>query len=205
MQQIAAITNPTERSARAAALRREVLDRLVDEHLILQQANELKLSVSSEDVDRTIEQIKRDNGLSDAQLADELRKAGQSMSSYRQELKKQIMRLRVINIAVGSKVTVSDSDVQSYYERHMKSGNNVQVRASHIFIAIPENADASTVLTKEAVAKKLLNRAKGGEDFATLAKEFSEDPATRAEGGDLGFFGRCAGRCGPTAASTSSS
>src|SRR2546423_15636839 len=72
----------------------------------------------------------------------------------------------------------------------MKSGNNIQVRASHIFIASREIADAAPVLTKEAVAKKLLNRAKAGEDFATLAKEFSEDPATRAEGGDLGFFGR---------------
>ena len=50
MQQIAAITNPTERAARAAALRREVLDRLIDEHLILQQANELKRA--SESLDR---------------------------------------------------------------------------------------------------------------------------------------------------------
>jgi peptidyl-prolyl cis-trans isomerase SurA len=190
MPQIAAITNPTERAARASALRREVLDRLIDEHLVLQQANELKLSVSSEDVDRTIEQIKKDNGLSDAQLGEELRKAGQSMASYRQELKKQILRLRVINIAVGSKVSVSDNEVQSYYERHMKAGTNIQVRASHIFIAIPEGADASTVLAKEAAARKLMSRVQAGEDFATIAREFSEDPATRAEGGDLGYFGR---------------
>jgi peptidyl-prolyl cis-trans isomerase SurA len=190
MPQIAAITNPTERAARASALRREVLDRLIDEHLVLQQAAELKLSVSTEDVDRTVEQIKKDNGLSDAQLAEELRKAGQSMASYRQELKKQILRLRVINIAVGSKVSVSDNDVQSYYERHMKSGSNIQVRASHIFIAIPEGADAATVLAKEAAARKLMARVQAGEDFATIAREFSEDPATRAEGGDLGYFGR---------------
>jgi peptidyl-prolyl cis-trans isomerase SurA len=190
MPQVAAITNPTERAARASALRREVLDRLIDEHLVLQQANELKLSVSSEDVDRTIEQIKKDNGISDTQLAEELRKAGQTMAAYRQELKKQILRLRVINIAVGSKVTVSDNDVQSYYERHMKSGANIQVRASHIFVAIPENADASTVMAKEAAARKLLSRVQAGEDFATLAREYSEDPATRAEGGDLGYFGR---------------
>ena len=52
MQEIAAITNATQRAARAAALRREILDRLVDERLIIQQASDLKLSVSSEDVDR---------------------------------------------------------------------------------------------------------------------------------------------------------
>jgi peptidyl-prolyl cis-trans isomerase SurA len=190
MQQIAAITNSSERTARAGALRREVLDRLIDEHLIEQQATELKLSVSSEDIDRTIEEIKKEHGLSDSQLAQELRTQQMDMKSYRVMLKQQIKRMRVINVAVGSKVTVSDSDVQGYYDRHMKSGANTQVKASHIFIAIPENADAATVLAKEAVARKLLNRAKAGEDFAMLAKEFSEDPATRNEGGDLGYFGR---------------
>jgi peptidyl-prolyl cis-trans isomerase SurA len=189
MQQIASITNPTERAARAASLRREVLDRLIDEHLVEQQATELKLSVSSEDIDRTIEEIKKEHGLTDAQLAQELRGQAMDMKSYRQMLKQQIKRMRVVNIAVGSKVTVSDSDVQGYYDRHMKSGDS-QVKASHIFIAIPENADAATVLDKERIAKKLLDRAKAGEDFAKLAKEFSEDPATRTEGGDLGYFGK---------------
>jgi peptidyl-prolyl cis-trans isomerase SurA len=191
MQEIAAIPNATQRAARAASLRREILDRLVDERLIIQQATELKLSVSSEDVDRSIEQIKKENGgLTDAQLALELSKAGQSMASYRQEIKKQIMRYRVLNIAVGSKVTVSDNDVQSYYDGHMKSGDHVQVRASHIFVSIPENADGVTLKAKEKFAHDLLERAKGGEDFAKLAKEFSQDPATRDEGGDLGYFGR---------------
>ena len=191
MQEIAAIPNATQRAARAAALRREILDRLVDERLIIQQAAELKLTVSSEDIDRSIEQIKRENGgLTDAQLTSELVKAGQTMASYRQEIKKQIMRYRVLNIAVGSKVTVSDADVQSYYDGHMKSGDHVQVRASHIFVAIPDNADAVTLKAKEKFAHDLLERAKNGEDFAKLAKEFSQDPATRDEGGDLGYFGR---------------
>jgi peptidyl-prolyl cis-trans isomerase SurA len=191
MTEIAAIPNPTQRAARATALRREILDRLVDERLIIQQAAELKLTVSSEDIDRSIEQIKRENGgLTDAQLNSELVKAGQTMASYRQEIKKQIMRYRVLNIAVGSKVTVSDADVQNYYDGHMKSGDHIQVRASHIFVAIPDGADAVTLKAKEKFAHDLLDRAKGGEDFAKLAKEFSQDPATRDEGGDLGYFGR---------------
>jgi peptidyl-prolyl cis-trans isomerase SurA len=191
MQEISALPNAAQRSTRAASLRREILDRLVDERLIIQQATELKLSVSSEDVDRSIEQIKRENNnLTDAQLSAELARAGQSMASYRQEIKKQILRYRVLNIAVGSKVAVSDADVQSYYDGHMKSGDHVQVRASHIFVSIPEDADAVTLKAKEKFAGDLLERAKKGEDFAKLAKEFSQDPATRDEGGDLGYFGR---------------
>src|SRR5207249_2417654 len=76
------------------------------------------------------------------------------------------------------------------YDGHMKSGDHVQVRASHIFVAIPDNADAVTLKAKEKFASELIARIKGGEDFAKLAKEFSQDPATRDEGGDLGYFGR---------------
>jgi parvulin-like peptidyl-prolyl isomerase len=95
----------------------------------------------------------------------------------------------VINIAVGSKINVGDSEVQNYYDRHMKSAN-LQVRASQIFIAIPENADNATVVEREKLAKSLLDRAQKGEDFAKLAREYSEDAGTRAEGGDLGFISR---------------
>jgi parvulin-like peptidyl-prolyl isomerase len=64
------------------------------------------------------------------------------------------------------------------------------VRASHIVVAIPDGADAATVAERETRAKELLARAKAGEDFATLARQLSDDAATRQDGGDLGFFGR---------------
>jgi peptidyl-prolyl cis-trans isomerase SurA len=190
LEEIAALPDPNQRKQRTSALRREVLERIVDEHLLLQQANELKLSVSSEEVDRSIEQIKKDYGLSDPQLADELRRQGMSLASYRQNTRKEILRYRVINIAVGSKIQVSDNDVESYYERNLKSGKNDQVKVSHIFVAIPENADAAKVLEREEHARKILARARNGEDFAALAKELSEDRNTRAEGGDLGYFNK---------------
>jgi peptidyl-prolyl cis-trans isomerase SurA len=189
LAEIAAIANPSEREARGNAIRREVLERLVQDQLLAQQATELKLTVSSDEIDRAIEQIKRDYGLDDTQLKDELRKQGLSMASYRQNTKKEILKYRVLNIAVGSKINVGDSEVQSYYDRHMKSAN-VQVRASHIFIAIPEDADNATVLDREKLAKSLLARAQKGEEFAKLAREYSEDSGTRNEGGDLGFIGR---------------
>lgn len=189
LAEVAAIPNAGERDARAAAVKREVLDRLIDDQLLAQQATELKLTVSNEEIDRAIGQIKRDYGLGDTQLADELRKQGMSMTLYRMNTKKEILKYRVLNIAVGSKINVGDSEVQSYYDRHMKS-SNVQLRASHIFLAIPENADNATVLEREKLAKSLLARAQEGEDFAKLAREYSQDAGNRAEGGDLGFIGR---------------
>jgi peptidyl-prolyl cis-trans isomerase SurA len=190
LEELSAVANQAQRAQRTASLRREVLERIVDEYLLIQQANELKLNVSSEEIDKAVEQIKRDYNLNDVQLQDELRKQGLSMAAYRQNTRREILKYRVVNIAVGSKVQISDADVQSYYERHMKSGANVQLRVSHIFIAIPENADAAKVIEREEYARKILARAKAGEDFGKLARELSEDRATRADGGDLGYFGK---------------
>ncbi len=184
------ISDQAKRSARATALRREVLDRLIDDELILQQASDLKLTVTNEQVDQSIDEIKKQNSLDDDQLREALRGQGMSMATYRADLKKQLLRYRVLNIAVGSRVSISDDEVKSYYDRHMKSGGNVQVRASHIFVAIPDGADAATVAEKQQQAKKLLDRARAGEDFAKLAKQYSDDAATRGDGGDLGTFGK---------------
>lgn len=189
LAEVAAIPNQGERDARSSSVRREVLDRLIDDQLLAQQATDLKLTVSNDEIDRAIGQIKRDYGLNDAQLEGELRKQGMSMAIYRMNTKKEILKYRVLNIAVGSKVNVGDSEVQSYYDRHMKS-SNVQLRASHIFLAIPENADNAAVVEREQLAKSLLARAQEGEDFAKLAREYSQDAGNRAEGGDLGFIGR---------------
>jgi peptidyl-prolyl cis-trans isomerase SurA len=189
MVDISKVPDPDKRAARATSLRHEVLERLIDDELILQQAVELKLNVTSDQIDSSIEEIKKQNSIDDDQLREALRAQGMTMAAYRADLKRQLLRYRVLNIAVGSRVNVSDEEVKAYYERHMRGSANVQVRASHIFVAIPDGADAAVAAEKEAQAKKILERAKT-EDFAKLAREVSDDAATRSEGGDLGFFGK---------------
>ena len=187
---LARITDPGKRAARATALRRETLERLIDDQLISDQAAELRLSVTPEQVDSSIAEIKRQNNIDDKQLDDALHAQGMSMEAYRSDLKKQLLRFRVLNIAVGSKVTITDEDVKSYYNRHYKAGSaNTEVRASHIFLAIPDGADAGVVAEKQALGRKLVERA-ATEDFANLAREYSDDAATRKDGGDLGYFGK---------------
>lgn len=191
MAEVSRISDSSKRAARAATLRREVLERLIDDELINEQAADLRLTVTPEQVDASIAEIKRQNHIDDKQLQDALRGQGMTMTSYRADLKRQLLRFRVINIAVGSKVNISDEDVRGYYDRHYKAGGtNVQVRASHIFLTIPAGADGAVVAEKQALGRKLVERASAGEDFAKLAREFSEDAATRGEGGDLGFFGK---------------
>src|SRR5262249_22606737 len=144
-----------------------------------------------EDVDKAIEGIKEQNKITQDQLVDALKEQGMTMQSYRQDLKRQLTRIKVVQIAVSSRSNVSDDDVKAYYELNVrKVGADRKVRASHIFIAIPDGATKQVVDQKLKFAGELLSRARGGEDFAKLARENSEDPATRHDGGDLGWFGK---------------
>lgn len=87
--------------------------------------------------------------------------------------------------------TVADTDLEKYYQRHIDRFEvPEQVRASHILIRVSRDATAAVKAEKKALAEKLRDRAKKGEDFAALARSSSEDPGSSVQGGDLGFFGR---------------
>ncbi len=93
-----------------------------------------------------------------------------------ENLKKQIMVQRLLQIEVSDKVTVSDKEIKDYYDAHKEEFN------------LPERVRAAHILVKtEDEAKKILDRAKKNEDFAKLAQEASIDPS-KVNGGDLGYF-----------------
>ncbi len=183
--------DPVARKRRETSLRREVLDHLVDEELLAQQARELKIVVSPQDVDRMIDDVKKRNNLDDNTLVEALAQQGMDLVSYREVVKRQVLRLRVLEVTVRSRVAVTDEDIRRYYESNLKQlGADRKVRASHIFLGIPPEATAAEADQIRKRALELVQRARGGEDFAKLARENSQDTATRSEGGDLGYFGR---------------
>jgi peptidyl-prolyl cis-trans isomerase SurA len=191
MNEVEREIDPQAKKKKLGTIQREVLDRLVDEQLILQQATDLKVNVSAEDIDRAVEDIQKQNNINHDQLVEALKEQNMTLSAYRQDLKRQITRLKVIGIAVRSRVQVSDDDLKTYYDQNVKqSGAERKVRASHIFIAIPDGASAQVMEQKRGLAAQLVQKARAGEDFAKLARENSEDGATRHDGGDLGWFGK---------------
>ncbi|HEU4402503.1 MAG TPA: SurA N-terminal domain-containing protein, partial [Candidatus Polarisedimenticolia bacterium] len=88
--------------------------------------------------------------------------------------------------------TVSDDEVRAAYERDRNVRYTVpdQRRASHILFKVAAGADAASVGKIEGKARDVLRRAKAGEDFAALARKYSEDTGSAKNGGDLNFFGR---------------
>jgi peptidyl-prolyl cis-trans isomerase SurA len=171
--------------------KRKALDTLIDGKLVQQQAAELKLSVTPEEVDRAIQQVKEQNKLDDATFTEALKQQGFTLESYRKVLKKQILELKVVNTAVRSRVAVGDDEVRAYYKQNERlTAGDRQSHLKQILVAVPAGASDADVAHKKAVAQKVAELARGGTSFGELARQYSDDDASKASGGDLGWVGK---------------
>jgi peptidyl-prolyl cis-trans isomerase SurA len=172
-------------------VKHKALDQMIDGKLVQQQAVELKLSVTPEEVDRAVQQVKEQNHLDDATFRQALEQQGFTMEGYRKTLKKQILELKVVNTAVRSRVTVSDDEVKTYYKQNEKLvAGDRQSHLRQILVAVPDHASDADIATKKRVAAKVVELSRGGTSFTELAKQYSDDDGTKSSGGDLGWVGK---------------
>jgi peptidyl-prolyl cis-trans isomerase SurA len=168
----------------------KALDAMIDERLVNQQAVELKLTVTPEEVDRAVEEVKTQNKLDDATFTEALKQQGFSMETYRKNLKKQILNLKVVNTAVRSRVSVGDDEVRTYYQQNARQlGGEKTAHLRQILIAVPADANPDEVERRHKVASKVVELARGGANFQELAKKYSDDEMSKEEGGDMGWVG----------------
>ncbi len=111
-----------------------------------------------------------------------------SEDALRESLTLEYKRNQAVNDYIESQIT--DDEIQKYYDENITA----QMKASHILISpnVSDNADSDEKAEADeqalAKAKKIIKQLKNGKDFATLAKKYSDDDATKANGGDLGYF-----------------
>jgi peptidyl-prolyl cis-trans isomerase C len=140
-------------------LKEQFLDRWVDITLIAQEARDKKLDQDPE-IQAKIEDIMN------AVLAQEF---------LRREIE--------------GKVKITDDEIETYYKGHKEEFTNPEsVKARHILLRVPEGADEKAWKEAESKAKDVKKKLENGEDFAELAKKYSDDPGSKTKGGDLGFF-----------------
>lgn len=180
------IADPTERRRRIAKLSSQVLDEMVNEELIVQAAEAAKVEVDSSEVQAAIDEIKQNNNLDDAQLAQALAAQGFTMQGYRMDLRRQLLRLRAVNQLVSPKVQVTDEDVRARYDELARRSESVSaVYLSHILIKLPEHPSEQELAQAKEAATKAIDRVKAGESFADVAKAVSADQNV-----ELGWFQR---------------
>jgi peptidyl-prolyl cis-trans isomerase SurA len=180
-----------ERKRRLAKLASQVLDEMVNEELIVQAAAAAKIDVESTEVQAALDEIKQQNNLDDAGLTAALAAQGFTLANYKQELRRQLLRLRAVNQLVAPKVSVTDEDVRARYDQMARRTEQVQaVKLSHMLFKLPEHATEQQLAEAKERAGKAVARVKGGEEFAKVAATESDDDTTKATGGELGWFQR---------------
>lgn len=176
--------------AARSQIRRMALDRLVEKKLIEQKIRELNIKVSEEEIRQAIEDVKRQNSIpSQEALVAALANQGLSFEQYRSQLQEQIEKLKLVSMEVRAKIHVSESELHEYYNANQaRYTEEESYRARHIFFKTSDKSPAEDIKRTMTTALMVLAEAKSGKDFAELARNYSEDPAARKDGGDLGTF-----------------
>lgn len=164
----------------------QILDQLITETLIKQQAGDVK--VSDQDVANEIAKIKK-NFPTEAAFQEQLKKFGQTEDQLKQHIKDGLQEQKWIESQIGGQADVTEADAKKFYDSNIKEFQQPeQVRASHILFMVPQGAPDSEVQKKKAQAEAAYKRAEKGEDFTKLAKELTEEPNGKERGGDLDYF-----------------
>jgi peptidyl-prolyl cis-trans isomerase C len=175
--------------AQVGEMKKKVLDGLIGREVLKQESQKLGIKVSDTEVDERVASLKN-RFPSEKDFADTLAKMSLTEPELKTQFAQEMGISKLIDQEVGSKVTVTDAEAKAFYDANPNLFKTPEmVRASHILVMVDQKAgDAEKAKAKEKISG-IQKRVQGGEDFASLAKEFS-DCKSSTSGGDLDFFQR---------------
>ena len=196
--------------AQATSLRLSILRELIDNEIMMQRAQKLGLLATDEEVDAKLAEIK--TPYTQEEFDKRLKERNITLEDFKQDLRRSLTVQKVLNREITSKITISDADITEYYNEHKTEFNLIepQYHLAQIVVTTRPSPQVSNLKNdkaqNETEARKkvqmLLNRLESGEDFATVAMNYSEDPSTAGNGGDMGFIPESAIRSDPVARET---
>ena len=168
-------------------LRQQALDSLIEERVLLTYARDSGMRVDDAEIDRAVQTIATQNKMSMTQLRERVAADGMDFTRFRSNLRDQILLERVRDREVGQRTRVTDAEIDKYLaERNVTSARDIELNIAQILIPMPEGASAEVQAQRRSRAEAALARVRGGEDFAVVAREMSED-GNRARGGEIGL------------------
>jgi len=174
-------------------LRLQILQQLISFQLYLQKAEKLGVVASDDEIEAKLSQAKAP--YTKEEFAKKLQELGMTEADYKQDMRRQLTIEKLFNKEIASKVTISDGDIQNYYNEHKAQFNVIepQYQLAHIFVSTQPNVPTAAIPGKaqnETEARNRIqeahNRLQSGENFADVAAKFSEDADTARSGGELG-------------------
>ena len=167
-----------------------MLDQMIDIEAVCEQARKEKLVPTTEEVDMAFDDLKK-NIDADKEYKNELKEMGID-DTYLRNQQEQDLIIQKYKENFDKNVKITDEEMKKYYDEHKKDYYKDEVKASHILIStVDDNGKPLSEAKKKEAKKKaeeVLKKAKSGEEFSELAKEYSDDPGSAANGGDLGYF-----------------
>jgi parvulin-like peptidyl-prolyl isomerase len=178
-----------------AQARLQVLERLIQREVLFQRAEQEKLLPSEDEITNTINKQKQESGMSEEDFVRQLKQQNTTQEALREEAKKDLA-MRKLQDKYASRVTISDREVEDYYNANKQLFVNARGVGLAVIIVDPvDNSaqgitdDAKSETEAKAKIDSIYQQMKGGtSDFATVARTKSEDPNSVLKGGDIGFF-----------------
>ena len=168
-------------------LRRQALDSLIDERAMITAARDSGMKVDEPEVDRAVQNIALQNQITLPVLRERLKVEGVDYGRFRANLRDQIMIERLREREVYQRIKVSDEEIDKLIALRREAANtDAETNIAQILVTVAEGADPATLAARQARAEAALARVRGGEDFAKVATEISED-GNSAKGGEIGL------------------
>ena len=169
---------------------RGVLERLINYRLLLQEARSRGIEIPATEIDEQLRALAQQ-----FRTEDELRTAlinrGVTVDMLRDDARRDLRVAKLVKQEAGRDVAVPVEDVRKFYDANQERFRQPEAaRASHIFVRVPANADDKARNGYRQRALSIMRMAQRGDDFAALARSYSEDRTTAVKGGDLGWFNK---------------
>jgi peptidyl-prolyl cis-trans isomerase SurA len=186
---------PTPSKEEAAIHRLTILHGLIEDEILQQRAAKLNLVATDEEVDAKITDMKA--LMTQEDFDRQLKERNQTLDDLRHDIRHQLTQSKLVNKEIESRINITDSEISTYYNAHKSEFNLIEPQY-HLASIVVTNEPSKQVTnlqnnkaTNDAEAKKkiqaLRTRLDAGEDFASVAQRFSEDPSSAPNGGDAGF------------------
>lgn len=171
-------------------LRRAVLERLISERAQMQYAKENGLAVSDSALAQAELSIARQNQLATVQeLHERMQQEGINVDDFRRDLRGQVLLARLREREIEPRLAVSESEIDAFIREQtgVNPADMLEINLAMILVAVPEGADTAAIVPLQARAQDIARRATAGEDFAALAREYSDAYGRGSDGGELGL------------------
>ena len=179
----------------AVSLRLSILNELIETEILMQRGEKLGLLATDEEVDRKVTEAKS------PYTAEEFNKRLQdkkiTLDDFKRDLRRSLTREKVLNKEITSRINITDPDVVGYYNEHKAEFNLIEAQYHLAKIMVSgvnsgqihnlQNSKAQNDAEARKKIQMIANRLDSGDDFATMAMNYSEDPETSNNGGDLGM------------------